>query len=146
MRKRFQIACLIVLIGLVSLPTFAIGQAASDSLTSTEPMMKGHLVALYLSHLMEGFTNIVDYDAPIMVGFNESEAKIEIDILGGQTTIDRAKKSTDSFRLKLLAISLDALNEHFNLSLSEDDIVISYFDKAGPKQLLTFRDGNYTIE
>jgi len=136
-----------VLLYTLLLSTIAFGQVQSEpnGLDQTEPMMKGHMVALYFGHLLDSFDNIVEYNAPIMVSYSEEENKIELEILGSKTTIDKAKTSTDRFRGELLMITLEAINEHFGLSLSEKDIIITYINKEGPSKMLEYRDGNYTI-
>jgi hypothetical protein len=144
---RFSKSTIAILVYTLFLSTLAFGQvqAEPNGLDDTEPMMKGHMVALYFGHLLDSFSNIVDYNAPIMVSYNEDENKIDLEILGSQTTIDKAKKSTDTFRGELLRMTLVVINEHFGLSLSEKDIIITYINKEGPKKMLEYRDGNYTI-
>ncbi len=135
-----------VFVCLISASALVCGQPPTNNLNSTDPMMRGHIVALYLDHLFVNYGPIADYNASILVSFNESENIIELEILGKQTTIDRAKKSTDSFREKLLKVSLDALNKHFDLALSEDDIFIQYINAKSLGSLLVFRNGKYTLE
>jgi len=146
MSKFFTNSIIVGLLCLVSTSSIVIGQETSNNLRSTEPLMKGHFVALYMDHLFVSYAPVVDYDATIIVRFDETEALFELQILGRQTNIDRAKKSTDLFRQNLLSITLKNLNDHFHLALSEDDVIISYVNNKSLKTLLVFSDGNYIIE
>jgi len=146
MSKFFANSMIVVLFCLVSTSSIVSGQQTANKLRSTEPMMKGHFMALYMDHLFVSYAPVVDYDATIMVRFDETEALFELKILGRQTNIDRAKKSTDLFREKLLSIALKGINNHFDLTLTEDDVIISYINNKSFKTLLVFSDGNYTIE
>jgi len=146
MSKFITKSMIVLLLCLVSTSAIVIGQQTANNLRSTEPLMKGHFVALYLDHLFVSYAPVVDYDTPIMVRFNETEALFELKIVGRQSTIDRAKKSTDLFRQNLLSIALKGLNDQFDLTLSEDDVIISYVYNKSFKTLLVFSDGNYTIE
>lgn len=146
MSKVFTNSMIVVLLCLVSTSSIVFGQQTANNLRSTEPLMKGHFVALYMDHLFVSYTPVVDYDAPIMVRFIETEALFELKILGRQTNIDRAKKSADLFRQNLLSVTLKDINDYFNLTLSEDDVIISYVNNKSFKTLLVFSDGNYIIE
>lgn len=125
---------------------FSQEKSEPNGLDRTEPMMKGHVVALYFAHLLESLSSIVDYNAPVMVSYNEDSNKIELEILGSQTTIDKAKNSTDTFRRELLRITFDGINDHFGLTLSESDIVVSYYNKKSFTKILEYRDGKYSID
>ena len=135
----------VLLIGLITISTFAFGQSSTNDLNSTEPMMRGHIVALYLDHFFVIYGQIVDYSASILVSYNETDNIMELAIFGKQSTIDRAKKSTDSFRNKLLKPALNTLNEQFNLTLSENDFIIAYIYTKTNEKLLVFKNGNYTL-
>lgn len=110
-----------------------------NSLRSTKKIMKGHIVALYLDH-------IFNTSSTIYVSFNEKESLIELEIWGSDRTIDEAKASTEDFRQGLLAESLERLNNQFELTLSEQDVVITYIYHYSKERLLVFKDGNYTLD
>lgn len=135
-----------VLLCLVSTFSIALGQQTANTLKSTEPMMKGHLFALYMDHLFDCYSQKAEFSAPIMVRFNETEALFELKILGRHSNIDRAKRSTDLFRQDLLHVTLNDLNANFGLNLSENDVTISYVNYKTLKTLLIFSRGNYTIQ
>jgi len=137
--------CIVLLISFITLSTLTYCQTATNSLNSTEPMMRGHVIALYLDHYFVKYGPIVDYSPSIMVSYSESDNIIELAIFGNQSTIDRAKKSTDSFRKELLKPSLNTLNEQFDLALTEDDLTITYIYSKTNEKLLIFKNGNYTL-
>lgn len=136
---------IVLLTSFITLSTFTFCQSSTNSLNNIEPMMKGHVIALYLDHYFDIYGPIVDYSASILVSYNETENIIELAIYGKQSTIDRAKKSTDSFRNELLKPSLNTLNKQFDLALTEDDLIITYIYSRTSKKLLVFNNGNYTL-
>ena len=109
-----------------------------NGLSSTKKMMRGHIVALYLNQIL--------HYPSIFISFNEKESAIELEMSGGyDDTIDQAKAFIGEFRRDHLTRALERLNKQFGLTLSEQDITITYMSNYSNEILIVFKDGNYTL-